>query len=95
MVEDYQVGALALGAVVGFFARLFVSRFDDYSPQTLSALVAVLVGGAVTGFLASEPRAIWYYSMGLFIGALVIYTVIVMANRTYPGVLKSYLQKLP
>jgi NhaP-type Na+/H+ or K+/H+ antiporter len=63
------VGTISLGLFIGMVARYCLKRFEDYSPKTFGALVAVVLGGAVLGFLGLPNLLRWFYPIGLVGGA--------------------------
>jgi dolichyl-phosphate-mannose--protein O-mannosyl transferase len=70
-----EIACLLLGIVVMYLAMYIISRQTKFNVASFSALVAVLLGGVATKFLADQIAAtnaeaddIWNYVIGLFVG---------------------------
>lgn len=66
-------GAASLGVFIGYLAWYFIVRFggERFTTDGLTAVVGVLVGGAVIDFLKTTGAATrdwWWYPIGLVIG---------------------------
>lgn len=58
------IGAAAFGLVVGWCASLAVARSKSFRLKELSALIAIVGGGAVTA-LFKDPMLFACYSIGM------------------------------
>jgi hypothetical protein len=64
-------GTFLLGLFVGYLVRYFVIRLNAYRVTALSVIVAVVLGGTVTGFLMTDDigRSVrWWYPVGVLAG---------------------------
>ena len=71
------VGSTCLGIVIGWLVRFFIWHFKQFSPSVLSAVVTVILGGAVAKYLGptNDPNVWRFYPIGLLAG-FVIYHVL-------------------
>ena len=93
MWNPSSVGASVLGIMVGYLVRYFVYRFESFTPAALSAVVAVIGGGAALRyFFEVDKTARSYYLIGLFVG-FVLWTIAAFLGLGPPDVL--YLMWFP
>jgi len=71
------VGSACLGGVVGWLVRYFISRFETFTHQGLSAVVGVLLGAGIIKFIGQQPDAMWFYPMGLVVGFVAYHLIAV------------------
>jgi hypothetical protein len=86
MVEN--IASACLGAIVIYIAMYFVTRFTSYTPKVLSALLSVILGGAVVAFLgkmSSVKTVFSYYAIGLAIGLLLYIALYWIKNYRPPA----------
>jgi len=82
-----RVGAVALGTVICYYARYFVSRFEKLNAKALTAVVGILLGvGVGTGVaqLFQDQIALALYPVGLLAG-LVAYELMPGTQPAVPG----------
>ncbi|MBN3959640.1 hypothetical protein [Nostoc sp. NMS8] len=65
------IGSTSLGIVIGWLIRYFIRRFQNYTPQALSSLVGVVVGGGIVKFLGADQTVTWFYPIGLLLGFII------------------------
>lgn len=75
------LGSISLGAVVGWLIRYFIRRFKRFTPQALTAVLSVVVGGSIVRLLTTNDLAIWFYFMGLLVG-FILYHLTFVAERS-------------
>lgn len=75
------IGSTCLGIVVLCISWYFVRRFNSFTPQTLSAVISIILGGVVAGFLSEDKSVWWFYPIGLFIGLIGYVIASYMATR--------------
>ena len=73
------VGALLLGAVIGYLLHFLVRRDPNPGIKDLSGIVAALLGGAVMKVLAGADEVSWYL-IGLGAGFF-LYWLALMIGR--------------
>jgi len=66
-----EIGAFALGVFLGYMAWYFATRVTTNWMTSFSAVVGILFGGVVLGFLGSGFEAQWSYPLGLVLGWLI------------------------
>jgi hypothetical protein len=70
------IGAICLGAVVGWLIVYSLRRLEQMTVQSLAGIVALAVGGVITRFLEFDKRAFPFYPMGLALGFLLYITTL-------------------
>lgn len=74
------VGTFILGFSIGYLIRFFLIRISVFRIVDLTAIIAVVMGGAIASFVMSDEvgQAVrWWYPMGLLLG----WTVHVLIGR--------------
>jgi len=66
------VGATLLGLIVGMLVGFFAQEAEKWTQLAMTASIGVLVSSGGMALLhygaASDPRAVWFYPIGLVIG---------------------------
>jgi hypothetical protein len=81
-------GSVALGVFIAYLTWYFVSRYEKFTSEGLSAAVTVVAGGVVIAFLDAglktediRPDAHWWYPIGLLVGFVVFEVLYFIVNR--------------
>lgn len=67
------VGAVSIGAVIGWLVRYFIRRFRSFTPKSLGAVTSVILGGVVVKMFTIDSNIWWMYCIGVAVGFLIIY----------------------
>lgn len=73
-----SVGSLCAGIVTTYFIKMYLTRVKKFDLKGLSAVLLMLFGGSTLSFIKMDPKAYWFYPIGLFLG-LVLYIILAMA----------------
>lgn len=73
------VGAVLLGAVIGYVTHYLIRRDPDPGIKDLSAIIGAVLGGVVLNILASPAEISWYL-IGLGAGFF-LYWLALLAGR--------------
>lgn len=73
-----------LGTLIGYLGWYFVTKLKTYTVQGLVSVIGAFVGGAAIKLLASNPNAVWWYIIGLFIGTLIYFIFYIIKHHQPP-----------
>lgn len=88
-----SIGALVLGAVIGYLAHFVARRNPTPSIGDLGAIVGVILGGAVFKIITGPEQTSWYL-IGLGVGFF-LYLVALLAGGEKVRQLTEERQPLP
>jgi uncharacterized membrane protein YeaQ/YmgE (transglycosylase-associated protein family) len=88
-----NIGALALGAVIGFLVHYLVRRDPEPGVKDLGGIVGAILGGVALKALPGPGQLSWYF-IGLGIGFF-LYWISLMAGREKVKRLREERKPLP